>query len=241
MDAVAALGYPVFVKPARAGSSMGITKVDGPEDLEAAIEAAREHDPQGRRRGRASSAARSSAPCSRGGGTDAPADRRRSARSRSTGGGHEFYDFEAKYLDDDARPAELPGRRARRRRAPGPRAGRARRSRRSAARGWRGSTSSTPRRRRGRQRDQHDARLHAALDVPADVGGDRAGLPGADRRARPARAAPPHRPALSRASCRCGRWSGSALAAGRRPAAAAAPGRRRSARAPRSRGRGRRS
>jgi len=33
MDAVAALDWPVFVKPARAGSSMGITKVSGPEGL----------------------------------------------------------------------------------------------------------------------------------------------------------------------------------------------------------------
>jgi D-alanine-D-alanine ligase len=46
MDAVHALSWPVFVKPARAGSSMGITKVSEPAALEAAIEAAREHDPK---------------------------------------------------------------------------------------------------------------------------------------------------------------------------------------------------
>ena len=40
------LGWPVFVKPARAGSSIGITKVHRPEDLDAAIEAARGHDPK---------------------------------------------------------------------------------------------------------------------------------------------------------------------------------------------------
>src|SRR5215831_975327 len=40
------LGWPVFVKPARAGSSIGITKVHGPEDLDAAIETARRHDPK---------------------------------------------------------------------------------------------------------------------------------------------------------------------------------------------------
>ena len=40
------LGFPVFVKPARAGSSMGISKVDSLEGLDAAIEAAREHDPK---------------------------------------------------------------------------------------------------------------------------------------------------------------------------------------------------
>jgi hypothetical protein len=36
----------VFVKPARGGSSVGITRVDGPADLESAIEAARVHDPK---------------------------------------------------------------------------------------------------------------------------------------------------------------------------------------------------
>ncbi|MGA4507659.1 D-alanine--D-alanine ligase family protein [Propionibacteriaceae bacterium G1746] len=40
------LGLPLFVKPARAGSSIGITKVTDPADLPAAIEAAREHDPR---------------------------------------------------------------------------------------------------------------------------------------------------------------------------------------------------
>ena len=45
-EAVHALGYPVFVKPARAGSSYGITRVDAPDDLDAAIEAAREFDPK---------------------------------------------------------------------------------------------------------------------------------------------------------------------------------------------------
>ena len=41
MDAVGALDYPVFVKPSRAGSSMGISRVSTPEALEAAIEFAR--------------------------------------------------------------------------------------------------------------------------------------------------------------------------------------------------------
>ena len=43
-DAVASLGLPVFVKPARAGSSMGITKVSQMAELDAAIEEARTHD-----------------------------------------------------------------------------------------------------------------------------------------------------------------------------------------------------
>ena len=34
------LGYPQFVKPARAGSSVGVTRVDRPEDLDAALDVA---------------------------------------------------------------------------------------------------------------------------------------------------------------------------------------------------------
>jgi D-alanine-D-alanine ligase len=45
-ERVAALGWPVFVKPARGGSSLGITKVGGPEGLAAAVAAATEHDPK---------------------------------------------------------------------------------------------------------------------------------------------------------------------------------------------------
>lgn len=43
-ERVAALGWPVFVKPSRAGSSVGITRVTGPEGLAAAVEAARAAD-----------------------------------------------------------------------------------------------------------------------------------------------------------------------------------------------------
>jgi D-alanine-D-alanine ligase len=39
-------GWPLFVKPARGGSSFGISKVEGPEDLDAAIAEARRHDPK---------------------------------------------------------------------------------------------------------------------------------------------------------------------------------------------------
>lgn len=44
--AVADLGWPVFVKPARAGSSMGVAKASDPDELVEAILAAREHDPK---------------------------------------------------------------------------------------------------------------------------------------------------------------------------------------------------
>ncbi|MCX4670270.1 D-alanine--D-alanine ligase [Streptomyces sp. NBC_01381] len=39
-------GWPLFIKPARGGSSMGITKVDSFEGLDEAIEEARRHDPK---------------------------------------------------------------------------------------------------------------------------------------------------------------------------------------------------
>ncbi|WP_326759342.1 D-alanine--D-alanine ligase [Streptomyces phaeochromogenes] len=39
-------GWPLFVKPARAGSSIGITKVDDLSGLDEAIAAARQHDPK---------------------------------------------------------------------------------------------------------------------------------------------------------------------------------------------------
>ncbi|WP_432053190.1 D-alanine--D-alanine ligase family protein [Streptomyces xiamenensis] len=46
VDFAADHGWPVFVKPARAGSSMGITKVSGLAGLDEAIAEARAHDPK---------------------------------------------------------------------------------------------------------------------------------------------------------------------------------------------------
>ena len=46
LDEIAELGWPVFVKPARGGSSIGISRVTGPDDLEDAVETARVHDPK---------------------------------------------------------------------------------------------------------------------------------------------------------------------------------------------------
>jgi D-alanine--(R)-lactate ligase len=42
----ASLDYPVFVKPARSGSSFGVSKASGPEDLPAAVATARRYDPK---------------------------------------------------------------------------------------------------------------------------------------------------------------------------------------------------
>jgi D-alanine--D-alanine ligase len=46
LDEIAELGFPVFVKPARGGSSIGISRVTDPAALEDAIEEARAHDPK---------------------------------------------------------------------------------------------------------------------------------------------------------------------------------------------------
>ncbi|SOC55182.1 D-alanine--D-alanine ligase family protein [Ornithinimicrobium cerasi] len=106
LDAAASLHFPVFVKPARAGSSMGVVKVDGPEELEAAVDKARSHDPkvlveQG--------IAGREIECGvlQGRGADVP---RISEVGEITvvGGGHEFYDFEAKYLDEASVRIQVP-------------------------------------------------------------------------------------------------------------------------------------
>ena len=109
MEPVAALGRPVFVKPARAGSSVGVSRVDSQEQLEAAIEEARRFDPKvlveaaidGRE-----------VECGilEGRGNDLPRASR-IGEITVTEGTHAFYDFESKYLDDSARltcPADLP-------------------------------------------------------------------------------------------------------------------------------------
>jgi D-alanine-D-alanine ligase len=44
LDEIGELGWPVFVKPARGGSSIGTSRVSGPDELEAAIEEARRYD-----------------------------------------------------------------------------------------------------------------------------------------------------------------------------------------------------
>lgn len=87
-------GWPLFVKPARAGSSIGITKVDDLSGLDEAIEEARRHDPkvlvEAAVRGREiecgvlefEDGPRASVPA------EIPATE-----------SHAYYDFEAKYID----------------------------------------------------------------------------------------------------------------------------------------------
>ncbi|TGB13210.1 D-alanine--D-alanine ligase family protein [Streptomyces sp. MZ04] len=87
-------GWPLFIKPARGGSSMGITKVDSFEGLDEAIEEARRHDPkilvESLLRGREiecgvlefADGPRASVPA------EIPPVQ-----------SHDYYDFEAKYID----------------------------------------------------------------------------------------------------------------------------------------------
>jgi D-alanine-D-alanine ligase len=103
----ARLGLPVFVKPARAGSSLGVSRVDSWADLDAAIEHARRTDPKvlveaavlGRE-----------IEC---GVLEYPDGRIEASPTAEIhlGGDHTFYDFDAKYLEDVATfdiPADLP-------------------------------------------------------------------------------------------------------------------------------------
>ncbi|SNS51827.1 D-alanine--D-alanine ligase [Micrococcales bacterium KH10] len=103
------LGLPLFVKPARAGSSLGVSRITDLTELPAAIEEARGHDQRilveaaivGREiecavlQGRSGQPTRASLP----------------GEIQVTDAQHSFYDFEAKYLDEAAVlscPADLP-------------------------------------------------------------------------------------------------------------------------------------
>jgi len=96
LESAAALGFPVFVKPARAGSSMGISKVEDVAGLRAAIEAAHEHDPK---------VVVEAAIVGRELECGVLQDLDGTPRASELGevevvGGHDFYDFAAKYVDE---------------------------------------------------------------------------------------------------------------------------------------------
>ena len=140
MDAVHGLAWPVFVKPARAGSSMGITKVTDAGRARGAIEAAREHDPKVvveaavvRSRDRVRGP--------RGAGTDGPAQP--SSASASSCGTTSSTTSRPSTSPGDVRPG-LPGRRAAEDAPTRIRGWRRRRSTSLGCEGWPGSTSSSP-------------------------------------------------------------------------------------------------
>ena len=175
---VEALGYPVVRQAGpRRVEHRHLARCTTPCELDAADRRGPAARPQGARRGR---------------GRGCPRDRVRGPRVARTGppetsvpaeitvgGDHEFYDFAAKYLPEEAHRA----RRARRPR-PDETDGGAARPVRAGLRGallrGAGPRRLLPDARRlgGHQRAQHDAGLHPAVDVPADVGRHRPRLPG---------------------------------------------------------------
>ena len=106
-SAVSRLGWPVFVKPARGGSSIGISRVESPADLEKALREAWAHDPKALVE--AAVAGREIECGVLAGLGGAPPEASLPAEVKVHGDG--FYDFEAKYLDDATSfdvPADLP-------------------------------------------------------------------------------------------------------------------------------------
>lgn len=92
------LGLPVFVKPARAGSSLGVSRVDDWTDLDGAIELARRADPKVLIE--AATAGRE-VEC---GVLEYPDGQLRASPTAEIhlAAEHSFYDFQAKYLEDAA-------------------------------------------------------------------------------------------------------------------------------------------
>jgi len=109
-EAVDSLGYPVFVKPCRGGSSIGISKVHEPSGLAAAVETARVHDPKVIVESAAEGGREVECGVIEGfAGDSHEASVVGEIRVDST---HEFYDFAAKYLPEEDTelnvPADLP-------------------------------------------------------------------------------------------------------------------------------------
>ncbi|HEY6279851.1 MAG TPA: D-alanine--D-alanine ligase family protein [Streptosporangiaceae bacterium] len=108
LDEIGELGWPVFVKPARGGSSIGTTRVtsqDGLAGLEEAIEAARGHDPKVLVEAAVPGMEIECAVLE--GIAGGPPDASIPAQV-VVGGGADFYDFQAKYLEADTTMAIPP-------------------------------------------------------------------------------------------------------------------------------------
>ena len=193
-EAVEALDYPVFVKPARAGSSFGISRVDDASGLDEAIEEARRFDPKVLVEAAAGNAREVEIGVLQG--LDGGDPETSAIAEITVAPEHTFYDFEAKYLEQSYRiPASLnedvteqvrDARRTRVRgtRRRGPRPGRLLRA---------------PDNRVLVNEVETMPGVHRHLDVPAAVAGVGPDLPRARRAARPAGAGPGDRAALTHA------------------------------------------
>jgi D-alanine-D-alanine ligase len=107
---IRALGLPVFVKPARAGSSSGVTMVDTWEELDSAVNKARDFDPKVIVE--AGAKGKRELECAVIQDLDGkPVASVVGEITVAEDSAHEFYDFEAKYLDGTSLntvPADIP-------------------------------------------------------------------------------------------------------------------------------------
>lgn len=104
-ERVAGLGYPLFVKPARGGSSIGIAKAHSPEEIDAALEGAFAHDPKVLVEVSAEGAREIE--CGVLETLDGGVETSLPAEIRITGD-HEFYDFDAKYRPEEHTELDVP-------------------------------------------------------------------------------------------------------------------------------------
>jgi D-alanine-D-alanine ligase len=108
LDAIGELGWPVFVKPARGGSSIGTSKASDLAELHESIETARRYD---RKVLVEKAITGREVECAVLEGLDGGPPDTSQPGQLMVDGGEEFFDFEAKYLDDAngmVIPAPLP-------------------------------------------------------------------------------------------------------------------------------------
>jgi D-alanine-D-alanine ligase len=98
LDEIEELGWPVFVKPARGGSSVGTSKAANAGELEQAIETARRYDPKVLVEGAVEGM---EIECAVLEGIDGGPPDASIPGQVMMGGDADFYDFDAKYLTDD--------------------------------------------------------------------------------------------------------------------------------------------
>jgi D-alanine-D-alanine ligase len=99
------LGMPVFVKPARSGSSIGISKVIRPDELDSALALAHSHDPKALVE---TAVIGREIECGVLAGLDGgPPEASLPAEVRVAAGAA-FYDFEAKYMPDSGTEFDIP-------------------------------------------------------------------------------------------------------------------------------------